>query len=147
MRRSVITLVACGALFSGCSGSNAAGGPRGWNQTAEHVWSNPHAKSDTFTIESRPYNGTLADLASLTTMNVVLRGPAKDRPKLVNAVPFTRCPAVAGLQTYKLSDRLEEVAFAVEGSQRIQASYIRLAKEPDDPAAIDAMAANVCALP
>jgi hypothetical protein len=144
MVRSIIMLAACAALFSGCAGSSGATGPRGWTQEHEGLWDNPHAPHDYFTAASSPYDGTLKDLASQTTTDMVLTNKAK----LVSAAPLPQCPALAGLQVFTLRGGFRaKVAFAVRDGKRIQAQYIRPAPEPDDPAAIDALAANVCALP
>ena len=110
----------------------------------DDVWTKPASKHDVFIAETRSYSGTLADLASLTTTNMVLHGKAK----LLSAAPFQPCPALAGLQTYQAAGkRLVKVAFAVQNGRMVQAKYLRDDAERDDPAAIDAMAANVCALP
>jgi hypothetical protein len=137
-------LAACAALFSGCGSSGGGTGPRGWNHAAGGLWTDPRSKQDEFRVTSEPYDGTLKDLASLTTTNLVLRTHAK----LDSAAAFSPCPALAGLQGFTLPDgTLAKVAFAVRNGRRIQAEYVRSAEEPVDPAAIDALAANVCALP
>lgn len=144
MVRSIIMLAACAALFSGCAGPAAGTGPRGWDHYMDGLWTNPRSKHDEYTAVSDRYDGTLKDLASLTTTNIVLHTHAK----LESAAPFPPCPAIAGLQVFKLpGNSIAKVAFAVQNGRRVQVEYIRPAKEPDDPAAIDAMAANVCALP
>lgn len=144
MARSIITLAACAALFSGCGGGAAGAGPRGWTHSADGLWSNPRSARDQFTATSVPYDGTMKDLASLTATNIVLRNKAK----LVKAAPFSRCPAVAATQTFSLpGGGVMLVAFSVQNGRRVQTEYVRAGKEANDPAAIDAMAANVCALP
>ncbi len=137
-------LAACAALFSGCGGSADGSGPRGWNHYMDGLWTNPRSKHEEFTATSDRFDGTLSDLASVTTTNIVLHNKAK----LVSAAPFPQCPALAGLQVFKLPNgTLAKVAFAVRNGRRVQAEYIRPAQEADDPAAIDAMAADVCVLP
>jgi hypothetical protein len=139
-------LAAGAALFSGCAGSDVGigTGPRGWNHYGDGLWTNPRSKHDEFTAVNAPFGGTLQDLASQTTTTFVLSLKAK----LVGAVPFSPCPAVAGLQTFSLSGgTVMQVAFSVQNGRRVQVEYIRPGKEPVDPAVIDAMAANVCVLP
>jgi hypothetical protein len=146
MVRSIIMLAACAALFSGCSGSDVGigTGPRGWSHYGDGLWTNPRSKHDEYTAVNDRFEGTLQDLASQTTTKFVLGLKAK----LGSAVPFPRCPAVAGLQTFSLSGgTVMQVAFSVQNGRMVQVEYIRPGKEPVDPAVTDAMAANVCVLP
>ncbi len=112
------------------------------------LWVNPQASKQTWIAAGGPYSGTLSDLASQKTTEVILNNKALGA-KFLNGVPFSRCPAVAGLQTFALRSihMIAEVAFAVQGSRQVTVTYQKLIGDPDDPAAIDAMAANVCALP
>ena len=146
MFRRIITLAACAALFSGCGGPGDSSGPRGWVHDSDGLWTNRRSQHDRFTAVSAPFDGTLKDLASQITTDVVLR----NRGQYIRGVPFARCPGEAGLQTFTLGKARTlflQVAFSVQNGRRVQASYQRGADEPDDPAAIDAMAANVCVMP
>lgn len=146
MPRRIITLTACAALFSGCGASGGSVGPQGWQRSADGSWVSPRSKNDVFTTSNAPFDGTLKDLASQTTTDIVLRNHAT----YLKGLPFARCPGEAGLQTFSAGRRgaqLLQVAFSVQNGRKMQATYLRSASEPDDPAAIDALAANVCVVP
>jgi len=146
MHKNTIAFVACAAILSSCAGSGSGSGPRGWTQTnGAGSWVNPKAPKQTFSVLSAPFDGTLKDLASQITTNIILTNQAM-RAKFVDGLPFTRCPGEAIFQTYSMAavKSIIEVAFAVQDGKKVVAEYRRPATDKDDPAAVDAMAANVC---
>jgi hypothetical protein len=148
MRRSIGVLTIA-AFLAGCSSSGFGSGPRGWKAgNVAGLWVNPRASKETWIAVSGPFSGTLSDLASQETTDVILANKALGA-RFLSGVPFTRCPGEAGLQLFSLrsAKMVAEVAFAVQGSRQVTVTYQKPTGDPDDPAAIDAMAANVCALP
>lgn len=137
------------AFLAGCASSGFGSGPRGWTPgSMPGLWVNPRSPKQTFRASGSPFSGTLSDLASQKTTEVIMNNRALGA-KFLTAAPFSRCPAVAGLQSFALRSvhQIAEVAFAVQGSRQVTVIYRRPVGDAEDPAAIDAMAANVCALP
>lgn len=146
MRLMFFALAACVLALAACSSGGTPSGPRGWKTSGNSGWVNPADTRETFLVSSASFDGTLKDLASQTTTDIILRRQVKYR----GGVPFSRCPGEAGLQTFESAKppaTVVEAAFSVQNNKRILAEYIRPASERDDPAAIDALAANVCVVP
>jgi len=131
------------ALVS-CAPSHAAGGPVGWRKTGATTWAHgTGAAEQRYIRTTAPFNGSLKDLASQETINVILRYPGAH---FVSSVPLAKCPAQAGLATFRSHTVLIKVGFSVQGGQALTALY----EGPANAAASDAVAAmnaTLCALP
>ena len=105
----------------------------------------PNSPQETFRIAAGPFDGTLKDLASQTTTDVILQQQVKYR----SGVPFSPCPGEAGLQTFASVPpaKVVQAAFSVQNGRKVVAEYIRPVQKPDDAAATAALAANVCVTP
>jgi hypothetical protein len=118
----------CGvAVLAGCGGGSGAPPPG-------------------VTIAKSPnYPGTLSDLASQVTTDVVLRHKGA---RLLKAEPYPPCPGEAGLQTFSASAggrrTVLQVAFTQWTGTAVTASYERPAGAPVDPAAQRALQRAVC---
>lgn len=97
-------------------------------------------------ISRRPnFNGTLSDMASQVTTDVILHYKGA---KLLKAQPYEPCPGEAGLQTFRVKEThgsgLLEVAFTQWNGTAVTATYERPAKVPADPRAEEALRRAVC---
>lgn len=155
---SAALLGAAVLLTSGCGGipgPHVRAHPAGWKEQAAKganpVWFNPQRPREQYmSFRQEHFNGSLKDLASLTTTNVILRHRGS---RYVNGVPLPACPGEAGLQTYTLpagaghpSDLLK-VAFTVWNNTAITIEYERPSKASDSKSAMQAMAESVCTAP
>lgn len=139
--RNVIAIAICTLLLTGCGNRTGPTFPQGWKQPVGGKWVNPQSPVQWLTISSQPFSGTLKDLASQTTINVLLRNRAAH---FTGAANFSPCPGEAGLQTFRQGDKLLQAAFSVWNGQAVTVVYSRPASQPDDKAALAAMAGNVC---
>lgn len=144
----VVALSACG----GQPGPHYQGHPDGWKSEgsgANTVWFNPADPREEYTTTSNPNaNGTLKDLASQVTTNVILRHKGA---KFVKAQPYPTCPGEAGMQTFTINgpkgEDILRVGFTQWNGAALTASYQRPADKPDDRRALEAMTATVCTAP
>ena len=142
----MVFALACAVALPACSANGSPSGPRGWKTAADGSWVNPADARQSFRVVAGAFDGTLKDLASQTTTDVILQRQVKYR----SGVPFSRCPGEAGLQTFasaKPDGIVVQAAFSVQNGKRTVAEYARPASQKDDPAAIDALAANICVVP
>ena len=128
-----LAALSCAAIVTACAGGSGGGG----------------APPAGVTIVKQPgYSGTLGDLASGVTTDVVIRHKGA---KLRKAEPFAPCPGEAGLQTFDLVQKGQrvvlEVAFTQWNGTAVKASYTRPASKPEDPKAADALRRAVCSSP
>jgi hypothetical protein len=103
------------------------------------------AAAQEYTFTRRPFDGTLQDLASTVTIDVLLH---QRGARLGRSTPFGPCPGAAGVATFSVpgSRRLDE-GFAVRDGAAIRTSYVRPAGAAEDPNVIDAMKNALCAPP
>lgn len=100
------------------------------------------AGTETYTYSATPTTGSLTDLASSQAVDTVEQNRGS---RLVRSVPFSGCPAEAGLATYTLArGRVLEIAFSVNNGQAVVAKYERPAAVADAPAALAALRQAVC---
>jgi hypothetical protein len=95
--------------------------------------------------KSANYSGTLADMASQVSEDVLLKHRGS---KLLKAEPYAPCPGEAGLQTFSVPvdgrRMLLQVAFTQWTGTAVTASYQRPAGAAPDPAAEQALQRAVC---
>lgn len=143
-----VALSACG----GQPGPHYQGHPDGWKSEgsgANTVWFSPTDPREEYTATSNPNaNGTLKDLASQVTTNVILRHKGA---KFVKAQPYPTCPGEAGMQTFTINgpkgEDILRVGFTQWNGAALTASYQRPANKPDDRRALEAMTSTVCTAP
>jgi hypothetical protein len=145
----------CGALLSACGGQpgpHQQAHPDGWKQQgqgADAVWTDPQNPREEYRSSSNPNStGTLKDLASQVTTNVVLQHKGA---KFLKADPYPGCPGEAGLQTFSVpapgGEDVLRVAFTQWNGAALTASYLRPRSEADNQQALDAMTRTVCTAP
>ncbi|HEV2260898.1 MAG TPA: hypothetical protein VGR69_01245 [Candidatus Rubrimentiphilum sp.] len=139
--RGVVALTICTLVLTGCGNRTGPTFPQGWKQSGNGTWVNPASPMQWLTISSQPFSGTLKDLASQTTINVVLRNRSAH---FTGANTFSPCPGEAGLQTFRQDGKILQAAFSVWNGQAVTVVYSRPASAADDKAALAAMAGNVC---
>lgn len=144
---AALALSACG----GEPGPHTRAHPDGWTSQggANTVWTNPSDPREEYTIKSNPNaTGTLKDLASTVTTNVLLRHKGS---KFVRADLFPGCEGEAGLQTFTMSGPKGRdillVAFTQWNGAALTVSYQRPAGTPVSKQALDAMTKTVCTAP
>jgi hypothetical protein len=140
-----LALLAFGALAA-CSSSSAR--PAGWRPIpgAKGGWTTgTGTNTQIYLYARRSFAGTLQDLASQETINVLLRYRGA---RLLRSDPFGPCPGAAGVATFTLQGaRVLERGFSVQNGQAVEVSYLRPASAPPDAAATAAMRGALCAAP
>jgi hypothetical protein len=140
-----LALLALGPLAA-CSGPSPQ--PAGWEPIpgAKSGWTTgTGAHTQIYLYAKRSFGGTLQDLASQETINVLLRYRGAT---LLRSDPFGACPGAAGVATFKLEGaRVLERGFSVQNAQAIEVTYLRPASVPPDAAATAAMKGALCAAP
>ena len=111
---------------------------------ASDAWTSGGARAQQYSYHRVNFGGTLQDLASVVTINVLIRHRGA---RFKSSVPFAPCRGVAGVATFTLPGgaTLEE-GFAVSGSASIRTTYVR-PPGASDPNAIDAMQNALCVSP
>jgi hypothetical protein len=135
------------AMLAACSHGGTASAPRGWQPIpgASDAWTSGGTKAQQYTYHRVNFGGTLQDLASVVTINVLIhyRGA-----RFRSSVPFAPCRGVAGVATFTLPDgAMLEEGFAVSGSTSIRTTYVRPPGAPSDPNVIEAMQNALCVTP
>lgn len=112
---------------------------------AVNAWTSGGSKPQQYFYHRAHFGGTLTDLASAVTINVLIH---ERGAKFRNSVPFTPCQGAAGVATFTLPNggTLEE-GFAVAGTDSIRTTYIRPAGSPADPSVVEAMQSALCVTP
>ena len=135
-------------LAAGCGHGGSAAGPAGWQPMpgASAAWtsgSGPNAQE--YRYVRRQFAGTLQDLASSVTIDVLLRNRGA---KLQGSVPFAPCPGTAAVATFTLpGGKTLEQGFAARDNQSVQTAYVRPAGAAADPAVTAAMQSSLCITP
>jgi hypothetical protein len=141
-RREISAVLAglCVALAS-CSAAGH-GGPAGWTKVNATTWvqgSGPAQQR--YVTSSAAFGGSLKDLASQETINVILRYPGAH---FVSSIPLADCPAQAGLATFRSPKQIVEAAFSVQNGQAVTILYSRPAGTEPSKDVAPAMSAALC---
>jgi hypothetical protein len=122
--------------------------PAGWQpiRGAQGGWTTgTGSNTQIYLYARRSFGGTLQDLASQETINVLLRYRGA---RFLRSDPFGSCPGAAGLATFKLQGaRILERGFSVQNGHAVEVTYLRPASAPPDAAATAAMKGALCAPP
>jgi hypothetical protein len=136
------------ALLIACGGGGSPAAPKGWQPVpgASAAWATgTGANAQEYRYTRKRYDGTLQDLASAVTIDVLLH---ERGAKLQRSVPFAPCPGAAGLATFTLpSGMTRQEGFTVSNGQSIRTSYIRRTGAPVDPSVTEAMQSALCIRP
>lgn len=135
------------ALLVACGHGGAPAAPKGWQPMpgASAAWTSGGAKAQEYFYARRLFGGTLQDLASTVTIQVLLRHRGA---RFKGSVPFAPCPGAAGVATFTLPDgETVEEGIAVSGNQSIRTTYVRPAGAPSDPNVAEAMQSALCITP
>ncbi|HTU70908.1 MAG TPA: hypothetical protein VMF11_11380 [Candidatus Baltobacteraceae bacterium] len=130
-------------IVLGCS--HASGGPQGWTKANGTTWVNGSgAEQERYTMTSAAFNGSLKDLASQQTIDIVLKNAGT---RFVQSVPFPNCPGQAGLATFRSPKAIVEDGFALEGERAVTILYVRPSGAAESPEVLAAMNAALCVPP
>ena len=147
MKTRLAPITAAIAVLAACGHGGGPAGPKGWRPIPGSVsaWTNGGANAQQYSYHRANFGGTLQDLASTVTINVLIHHRGA---RFRNSVPFAPCPGAAGIATFVLPGgaTLEE-GFAVSGSDSIRTTYIRPADVPSDPNVNEAMQSSLCVTP
>lgn len=140
-------IVAALALLAACGRGGGASAPKGWQPVADATdsWTSGGAKPQEYLYHRAKFGGTLTDLASAVTINVLIhyRGA-----RFRNSVPFAPCQGAAGVATFILPNgSILQEGFAVSDGDSIRTTYIRPPGTAADPAAVEAMQNALCVTP
>ncbi len=147
LRAVAVALVALVLATSGCGHSARPSGPAGWQPegTGGLRWSfGTGAESQTFRIESQPFDGGLHELASEEAAAVILHHPGL---RYVGSIPFPPCPGEAGLLRFVghgASAQRIEVGFTVWQGTATIATYARPLHASVSREAWNALRADLC---
>jgi hypothetical protein len=138
-----ISLVLSALVLAACSGASPA--PKGWTLAAgsNNTWvRGGGAGRQQYSYVREAYSGSLTDLASQVTVDVLTRYSGA---KLQGSVPFEPCPGLAGVARFSLrgATRLE-VGFAVHDAAAVRTAYLRPAATQPDPNVTAAMQYVLC---
>jgi hypothetical protein len=149
MVRIAIALAAISlVLLAACGGGESSAAPKDWKPMpgASDAWSNGNGSSaQEYRYTRKAFAGTLADLASVVTIDALLRHRGA---KSSGSLPFAACPVLAGVATFALSDggTLQE-GFTVRNGVSLRISYSRPSGSPVDSNAAAAMQRALCSRP
>jgi hypothetical protein len=103
------------------------------------------ANAQEYSYVRKQFNGTLQDLASAVTIDVLLRNRGA---KLAGSAPFAPCPGTAAVATFIVpGGKTLEQGFATRDNLSVQTTYVRPSKAPADPAVTAAMQSSLCITP
>jgi hypothetical protein len=145
--RTRLPIAATIAILVACGHGGAPAAPKGWQPMpgTSNAWTSGGPEPQQYSYHRVHFGGTLTDLASAVTINVLIhyRGA-----KFRNSVPFTPCQGAAGVATFILpgGSTLEE-GFAVSGTDSIRTTYLRPPGTPGDPNVTEAMQSALCVTP
>jgi hypothetical protein len=134
--------------LAACGRDGSALAPKGWQAVpgSSDEWSNgSDAALQSYSIVRHPFSGSLQDLASAATIDVLLHHHGS---RLRGSTPFAPCPGAAGVATFALPDaQVLQEGFALRDGSSIRTSYVRPAAAPADPSVNDAMQSALCTPP
>jgi len=137
---SAVVLAACGHA--------ASAAPKGWQPLpgASAAWANGSGRAaQEYYYRRVRFGGTLQDLASAVTINVLLHQRAA---RLRGSVPFAPCPGAAGVATFTLpGGQILEEGFSVSNGESVRTAYIRPAAAAADANVTAAMQSALCVAP
>lgn len=135
------------AILAGCGHGGAAAAPRGWQPLpgASAAWTSGGTNAQQYFYHRTHFGGTLTDLASVVTIDVLLHNRGA---RFKGSLPFAPCRGAAAIATFVLPNgsTLEE-GFAVSGSDSIRTTYVRPPGAPSDPNVSEAMQSALCITP
>jgi hypothetical protein len=142
--RSVGIAAALAALCA-CASSGPPH-PANWTQSGKYQWSSMSgAGPERYVYSANPTQGSLTDLASSMAVDTAVRYRGA---RLVHSLPFSSCPAEAGLATYTLPGRrILEVGFSVDNGQAIVVRYERPTGVAESKEVLAAFRQALCYLP
>jgi hypothetical protein len=133
-------------MLAACAGGGAAH-PAGWTQASDGLWTRG---DQVYRTQTKPFSGTLKELASQETIDAVLRDPTLH---LVKIVPYPDCPGLGGLMLFSGTGAAAHAAsgpltllegFVIRDSQATLITYSRPAALPADAGALRAMRSAIC---
>jgi hypothetical protein len=144
-----LTIAASLVVAAGCGHGGRAVAPAGWTPVpgATTAWTNgTGATAQEYRFAQQPFSGTMQDLASSITIDVLLHHHGAKLKGSV--VPLAPCPGSAAVATFTLptGETLEE-GFAIRNNESIRTSYRRPTDASDDPGVLDAMRQALCIVP
>jgi hypothetical protein len=144
VRRPAVQLAVWSTLtLASCVAPHAGVGPAGWRKAGATTWvQGSDGAEQRYVSRSAAFSGSLKDLASQETINVLLRNPGVH---FVGSLPLAQCPAQAGLATFGSSTHIIEAAFSVQNGQAVTILYLRPARAKASDAVRSAMGATLCA--
>jgi hypothetical protein len=151
VKTSIALTIAASLVFAaGCGHGGRAVAPAGWTAIPGETtaWTNGSGTSaQEYRFSQHPFGGTMQDLASSVTIDVLLHHHGARLKGSV--VPFAPCPGSAAVATFTLpSGELLEEGFGMRStSESVRTSYRRPADASDDPAVLDAMRQALCLVP
>jgi hypothetical protein len=133
-------------MLAACVGSGSTH-PAGWTQGNDGSWTRGN---QVYRTQTKPFNGTLKELASQETIDAVLRDP---KLHLVKIVPYPDCPGLGGLMLFSGTGTAAHAAsgpvtllkaFVIRDSQATLITYSRPAALPADADALRAIRSAIC---
>jgi hypothetical protein len=135
-------------LIAACGGGESSAAPKDWKPMpgASDAWSNGNGGSaQEYHYTRKAFAGTLADLASVVTIDALLRHRGA---KSSGSLPFAACPGLAGIATFALSDGgILQEGFTVRNGVSLRIGYSRPAGSQVDSNAAAAMQRALCSRP
>ncbi|HEX3671768.1 MAG TPA: hypothetical protein VHT92_08725 [Candidatus Cybelea sp.] len=148
MRNAILLAIAVALPLAACGREGSALAPKGWQAVpgASDEWSNgSNATLQSYGVVRRPFSGSLQDLASAATIDVLLHHHGS---RLRGSSPFAPCPGAAGVATFALPGaHVLQEGFALRDGSSIRTTYVRPAAGAADPSVTDAMQSALCAPP
>jgi hypothetical protein len=147
VRTRIALTIAPIAFLAACSHGGAPAPPKGWQPIpgASAAWTSGGADAQEYSFARMGFGGSLQDLASAVTIEVLLHHRGT---KFKGSVPFAPCPGAAGVATFTLPNgaTLEE-GFTVRNGQSVRTTYIRPLGAPSDTNVTEAMQSALCVAP
>jgi hypothetical protein len=132
------------ALATACGGGGTPA-PDGWSAVpgGHDTWSKGAQR---YSYTQISFSGTLQDLASAQTVNVVLRNHAA---RFIKSDVFHPCPGQAAVATFALgkTQTLEQGFAELPNDRAVLVTYVRPNGVPVDPAVTAAMQRALCVSP
>ncbi|HTX55841.1 MAG TPA: hypothetical protein VMD47_01935 [Candidatus Acidoferrales bacterium] len=142
LRLASLVIACAGVVLTSCSGKGGNGGPAGWSKVDATTWvQGSGAAQERYVSTSTAFSGSLKDLASQETINVILRYPGAH---FVSSVPLAACPGEAGLATFRSRKATIESAFSVQNDRALTILYERPAGAKPSDAVTSALGAALC---
>ena len=148
MRFSIALAAVAVVLLSGCAGGRSPAAPRDWKPLpgASDAWTNGSGPSEQeYSYVRKPFEGSLQDLASVVTIDALLRHRGA---KSNGTAPLAACPGLAAVATFTLpDDSILQEGFTVRNGASVRVTYARPAGARVDFNAAAAMQEALCSRP